>query len=234
MKAYWNAFNAWIDARVTRERVLLFASAIIVPGVLLHALLVQPVLAERKRMSQETLTEQVEIGKMAVQLKAMVNARGADPDAALKARLAQSVARLAELQREADTQVSELVSPEKMAGVLEKILASSPRIQVVAVKVLPRTTISFDKAVAVEPPGQPQVAGAQAAQERKPNEIFRHGVEVSVRGNYLDLVAYLKQIESQPVRMFWDSVNLTVGEYPMVTMRVLVYTISLEKAWLTV
>ena len=47
-------------------------------------------------------------------------------------------------------------------------------------------------------------------------------------------MAYLKQIESQPVRILWDKVNLSVGDYPTVTMRVVVYTISMEKAWITV
>ena len=34
--------------------------------------------------------------------------------------------------------------------------------------------------------------------------------------------------------MFWDKVSLSVSGYPVVTMRVVVYTISMEKAWLTV
>ena len=55
-----------------------------------------------------------------------------------------------------------------------------------------------------------------------------------MRGSYLDLLAYLKQIESLPVRMFWDKLSLSVTTYPMVTMRLVVYTISLEKVWLTV
>ena len=55
-----------------------------------------------------------------------------------------------------------------------------------------------------------------------------------MRGAYLDLLAYLKEIESLPVRMFWDSVSLSAAAYPAVTMRLVVYTISLEKVWLTV
>jgi len=94
---------------------------------------------------------------------------------------------------------------------------------------LPRVSISIEKEAT--PGREPKAA---AAEEKNPNEIYRHGVEVTMRGSYLDLLAYLMQIESLPVRMFWDRVNLSVTTYPTVTMRLVVYTISLDKVWLTV
>ena len=232
MMRYWKTFDSWIDARNTRERALMFFSAIAVAAVLLDAVLVEPTLAERKRILLATQANQAEIGKLAAQAQALVRARAVDPDAALKTRLAELQGRISQLQGQLDAQGAELVSPEKMAAVLEKILASSPRLQFVEVKVLPRTTVSLG-----EEPAKPQAAQPKDAKPdpaHAPNEIYRHGVEVTMRGNYLDLVAYLKTIESQPVRMFWDKVNLSVTEYPTITMRVLVYTISLEKVWLTV
>ena len=231
---YWKQFDDWINAREPRERVLLFASSIILPGVLMSSLLVQPAVAERKRLTLDATTDQAEISKMTLELQSLAKARGADPDVALRAKLADMQAKMAEFQKQVDVQAVELVSPEKMAGVLEKILANSPRIQVVEVKVLPRTSVDFDKGAAAAPAEKPQDAKAEPTQDKKSNGIYRHGVEIAIRGNYLDLVAYLKQIESQPVRILWDKVNLSVGDYPTVTMRVVVYTISMEKAWITV
>jgi MSHA biogenesis protein MshJ len=234
MNRYWKMFDDWINAREPRERVLLFASAIILPGVLLSSLFVQPAVAERKRLTLDATTDQAEIAKMTLELQSLAKARGTDPDVALRSRLAEMQAKMMEFQKQVDAQAVELVSPEKMAGVLEKILANSPRIQVVEVKVLPRTMVDFEKGAAAAPPEKAQDTKAEPVQDKKPTGIYRHGVEIAIRGNYLDLVAYLKQIESQPVRMLWDKVNLSVGDYPMVTMRVVVYTISMEKAWITV
>lgn len=235
MKAYWMRFAGLIDERTLRERALIWVTASAVVYMLLQSLLLAPVLAERRRLVQETRNDQAEISKLAVQLQTLARDKSADPDALLKARLAELGDRQAQLQRQIDAQSAELVSPEKMSAVLEKILANNPRLQLMEVKTLPRASISMGKDSAPgEPAGQGRELKTPAADEKKPNEIYRHGVEVTMRGGYLDLLAYLEQIESLPVRMFWDKVSLSVTTYPSVTMRLVVYTISLEKVWLTV
>ena len=203
-------------------------------SLLLDALLLEPAAAERKRVRQETLADQAEIGKMTAQMKALLSAAAADPDVALRARLAELEGRLSQLQQQVDAQSTGLVSPENMAAVLAKLLASSPRLQFVEVKVLPRSGYSLEKPESAPPASAAKDATPAPAPEQKSNQVYRHGVEVTMRGNYLDLVAYLREIESQPVRMYWDKVSLSVTEYPTVTMRFMVYTISLEKVWLTV
>ena len=231
MRALWRKFASSIDERNTRERSLIFAASVVVVYVLIDALLVAPVLAQRKRLVLETQNDQAEIVKMVAQVQTLVRDKAADPDAVIKARLSELTARQAELQRQIDAQSAELVPPEKMPAVLEKILANNPRVRLIEVKTLPRSSISLEKEAA---PVQGQARTAKPTEEKKPAEIYRHGVEVTMRGSYLDLLAYLKEIESLPVRMFWDKLQMSVTVYPTVTLRLVVYTISLEKTWLTV
>lgn len=233
MKAYWKRFASMIDERATRERVLILLTVSVVVAALLQSLLLGPVLAERKRLVPEIQNDQSEAAKMAAQVQTLVRDKAADPDAALKSRLAELAARQTALQRQIDAQSAELVPPEKMPAVLEKILANNPRLQLMEVKTLPRTSILVEKEAAPAR-GQAPQAKPNASDEKKLAEIYRHGVEVTLRGSYLDLLAYLKEIESLPVRMFWDKVKLSATAYPSVTMRFVVYTISLEKVWLTV
>jgi len=237
MRALWKRFAEAIDARNTRERVLILVASSALVFILMESLLVGPVFAARKRLIQESRNDQVEIGKMVAQMQSLTRARGADPDAALKSKLAALVARQAQLQSRIDAQSAELVPPAKMSAVLETILVNNPRLQLIEVKTLPRVAIGVEK--------DPEPARAQARNARPApdsstapadgrSEMYRHGVEVSMRGGYLDLLAYLQEIESLPVRMFWDRVSLSATAYPTVTMRLVVYTISLQKVWLTV
>ena len=234
MKRYWKILASWIDERATRERALLFLCAIAVTYVLLQALLLAPVMAERKRSLQGTLSDHEDIRKMTEQVQIIVRARAVDPNAPLRAMLAELESRMSELQRQTDAQSAELVPADRMAAVLEKILANSPRLQMIEVKTLPRASMSIEREPAKAEPRQPREATRESVEEKKSSEIYKHGVEVTMRGNYLDLLAYLKQIESLPVRMFWDKLSLSVTEYPTITMRLTVYTISLERVWLTV
>ena len=235
MKEYWRKFASIIDQRSTRERVLILVTSSLVVLVLLQALLLAPNGAARKRIVQETRNDQAEMGKTAAQVHSLVRDKTTDPDAAMKARLAELELRQAALQRQIDAQSAELVPPERIRAVLDKILANNPRLQLIEMKTLPRVSISVDKEAATGDKGaQARDSKPAPADERKAAEIYRHGVEVTTRGSYLDLLAYLRAIESLQVRMFWDRVNLSVTAYPTVTMRLVVYTISLDKIWLTV
>jgi MSHA biogenesis protein MshJ len=215
--------------------VLIWVTSSVVALVLLEALLLGPVGAARKRMVQETQHDQAEMGTMAAQMQTLVRDKATDPDAAVKTRLAELEVRQAALQRQIDAQSAELVPPERIRAVLDKILVNNPRLQLIEMKTLPRVSISVEKEAATgEKGGQARESKPASADESKPAEIYRHGVEVTMRGSYLDLLVYLKEIESLQVRMFWDKVNLSVTTYPTVTMRLVVYTISLDKVWLTV
>jgi len=64
--------------------------------------------------------------------------------------------------------------------------------------------------------------------------IYKHGVELTVKGPYLDLLAYLREIENLPVQMYWSRMDLTAGEYPDSTLKLVVFTLSLDPAWIVV
>jgi len=232
MRALWKKFAAAIDARNTRERVLILAAASAVTFVLMESLLVGPVYAARKRLILEVRNDQVQIGKLVGQVRELTLARRADPDLALKSKLAELNVQETALQSQIDSQAADLVSPDKMSAVLERILANNARLQLIEIKTLPRVAISVGKPQksVQQPSAQPR--GPAPVEEQ--SEMYRHGVEISMRGSYLDLLAYLKTIESLPVSVFWDSVSLSATAYPAITMRLVVYTVSLEKVWLTV
>lgn len=234
MKAYWKKFASRIDERATRERVLILLIACAVVATLAQSLLLDPVLAERKRLALETQNDQAEIGRMTTQVQSLARNMAVDPDVLLKARLSELEARQAQLQRQIDAQSADLVPPEKISAVLEKLLANSPRLQLVEIKTLPRSSINIDQGPAKQEASKAGDTKRESADEKKTAVIYRYGMEVIMRGSYLDFLAYLKEIESLPVRMFWDKLNLSAKDYPNVTMRFTVYTISLEKVWLTV
>jgi MSHA biogenesis protein MshJ len=234
MKEYWTKFAGAIDERPLRERVLILLIACAVVATLLQSLLLEPVLAERKRLVLEAQNDRAEIVKMTSQLHGLARSKAEDPDVQMKTRLAELEARQAQVQRQIDAQSADLVPPEKMSAVLEKLLGNTPRLRLVEIKTLPRSSINIEQGPAKQEAPKAGEAKREPADEKKTAVIYRYGMEVTMRGSYLDFLAYLKEIESLPVRMFWDKLSLSAKDYPNVTMRFIVYTISLEKVWLTV
>ena len=62
--------------------------------------------------------------------------------------------------------------------------------------------------------------------------LHRHGVELVVQGSYPDMVAYMAALESMQGQLFWGSASLQVETYPTATLKLVVYTVNLDKKWL--
>jgi MSHA biogenesis protein MshJ len=62
--------------------------------------------------------------------------------------------------------------------------------------------------------------------------LYRHGVEISVRGNYLDMIDYMTALESLPTQLFWGGARFEVEDYPTSRLTLTLYTLSLDSKWL--
>jgi MSHA biogenesis protein MshJ len=116
---------------------------------------------------------------------------------------------------------------------LEDMLSRNRKLQLVDMRTLPTTTLGTegDKAPGDKPAGEkpaPKPGG----------QIYRHGVEVTVSGSYLDLLAYLRDLEKLPHQLYWGRMELAAAPAAKggttVTMKLSVHTLSLDLAWLVV
>jgi len=119
--------------------------------------------------------------------------------------------------------------------VIEEMLARNRAVHLVAMKTLPTTTLAearaeSGKAEASKPAAKPP-AEAPKSGERL---VYRHGMEVTVAGGYLDLLRYLRDLEQLRTQLYWSSLEIDATRYPRHTMKIVVYTLSLDPAWLNV
>jgi MSHA biogenesis protein MshJ len=162
-----------------------------------------------------------------------------DPDADNRSRIAQLALQLRGLDDALRASRKELVPPERMTQVLERMLDRNRGLKVVALRTLPAAPLIERPATpsaevpsqvtAAAPKGQAtaQGSGADAG-------IYKHGVEITLEGSYADLLAYLDQLERLPTQMFWSKAVLNSADYPRVTLTLSIFTLSLEAAWLSV
>lgn len=59
-----------------------------------------------------------------------------------------------------------------------------------------------------------------------PKAIYKHGVELELRGNYLDLLAYLKNLEANSSQVFWSNAKVLTLTYPETSLRVTIFILS--------
>jgi MSHA biogenesis protein MshJ len=131
-----------------------------------------------------------------------------------------------------------LVPPDKVSIVLEDILRKNGKLRLVSLKTLPVAGLTeqadAENKTAVEKLASAALSETTAKPMTKPvaESIYKHGVEITVEGGYLDIINYLTALESMPWQLFWGSASLRVEEHPKTTLTLTLFTLSLDKKWL--
>jgi MSHA biogenesis protein MshJ len=112
-----------------------------------------------------------------------------------------------------------------MRAVIEGLLGRSRGVTLIEMKTLAATTLTTSG----------KLAGKAAAQPATSDRlIYRHGVELTVAGSYHELLGYVRELERLPTQLYWGNLQLDGSGYPKVAMKLTVYTLSLDPAWLNV
>jgi len=213
---------AKVDGMSLRERALIFAAAAFAVVSLINTFFLDPLLAQQKQLSSQVVQQQERMKETQAQLSALLQAKQADAHAPQRERIIQLRAQIAEGDAYLKATQDKLVPPEKMAALLEQVLAKNNRLQLVALNTLPVSLF-------IEPAAD---AVAKAVVQEK--QIFKHGVQMTVRGSYADLMQYLTALEKMPTQMFWGMAKMSVVQYPNAELTLTLYTLSLDKTWLQV
>ncbi len=221
MKERWEALVAKVDGMSLRERALIFAALAFAVVSLINSFLLDPLLAQQKSLSAQVRQQQEKMKENQAQFGALVQAKQADERAPQRERIRQLREQLAQGDAYLKEKQGRLVPPEKMALLLEQVLSKNTRLQLVALDTLPASLFI-----------EPTADGVKAAVMDK--QIYKHGVKITVRGSYADLLQYLTALEKLPTQMFWGMAKMNVVKYPDAELTLTLYTLSLDKIWLQV
>lgn len=225
MRQAWNRLCARFDALARRERIMVFFGALAAVALVGYQLLVDPYLARQatamKSLAQARQSHKEILAKLATDL-----APSRQPDHQARIDLENARARLAKANSRFEAVHATLVPPGRMAALVESVLRGERGLQMVAMTTLPPTPVTTKPEAALEAKPAP---GAQEA-----TGLYKHGLQVTVRGGYAELLRYLERLEKLPQKMYWGRVVLATEEHPASRLQLTVYTISFGRRWLEI
>lgn len=225
MKDQWRQLVARFEALQTRERMLVLAAAVFGTALVYDALVLQSLEARKKRLTQQVAESRQNIKAADNVVRAQETI--VDPSAVKRSYREALVKQLAEIDQGMKGLQRGLVPPERMAKVLEDMLAGSRGLQVMSLRTLP--------AHRVETPGAtPPAKGAKPLPAAPERTVYEHSFEIALQGSYADLHEYLARLEKLPWRMFWGRLSVDTDNHPVLRVTLRVQTLSLSKAWLVV
>lgn len=226
LKQRWRQLNEFIDAKTLRERTMIFLMVAAILGALFHMMLIEPLLTKQARLTRQLQDQEARSAAMQMVAQVALAQRRVDPNAENRARLAALNARLAEMDKQLGDLGSQVVPPQQMPRLLQNLVAQNQGLQLASIKTVPASDLISESVAA------PATGAASSMVAKVP--IYKHGVEIQVIGGYHDLLRYVTQLENSPWRMYWNDAHLKVENFPQSRLTLKVYTLSLEKSWLSV
>lgn len=116
-------------------------------------------------------------------------------------------ARLKKQQHKIDTITSALISPKNMPEVFSKLLNRND---------LTLESVSNQDAEAVN----------ISTNAQEDSLLFKHGLLLEMKGQFLSGLNYIKQMEKQDWQLYWDELNYVTKKYPQGVLTLKVHTLS--------
>lgn len=210
----WRQLRRQFDARLPNERRLIIAALIALIAYLCDLVLITPgfdaLKAARQREQVASMARdamQTELNRKRVEL--------ANRLMAAQKEQAELRKRLADGEQELARQQSMMAPARDMQNLLEGLLAQHGQLRLKAMRTLPPVEVQFNGGA----------KGASAPTGAAP-VLYSHGLEITVSGPYLDLVAWLRSIEQLPRRLLWSGMTLSVadGAPPALMLQVQTYS----------
>lgn len=159
---------------------------------------------------QAKLEQQMTANRLTVtQIEAIDIRLAGDPQAPLKNKLAELQTQLNEVNTRLQSETN-YVSAADNRELLKALLSNASELEVQSAQALPAERVYGDGEA---------TAGA----------IYKHRLQLVLRGNYNQTFAYFKRLEQLPWSFYWQRLDYRVSEHPQAEITLEIYTLSLER-----
>lgn len=211
------------DALSLRERSLVMAALLGAVALLWDFQLMGPLEQQRKRHREQITAVQRDITRLESAVEEIAKTSAARPEAALREQADRLRADIQLLDERLRGLTAGLIEPRQMTRVLEQLLAHKSGLRLASLRTLPPEAVMPESA-----------AGTGADGAAAAARIFKHGVELVLDGSYLDTLRFLEALEGLEWRFYWDRIELAVTDHPRATIKLTLYTVSLQEGWIGV
>lgn len=246
--------NAQLLAMPLRSRVLLLAACLFVVYGAVTLALTPRFKADINEIALDIAATEKKLADAEEILKTLAVAKEHESDSAYQARIRELTENSKQAEKRRADVRARLVNPNDMALLVENMLASNSRIELLELKNHDPERVEAARPVgpilAAAPtataPGASKIIeavakvlgkeSADAAPKVAPvasgEGIYKHPMTIQVKGRYWDVVRFIKAIEDQPHKVLWGDLKLAADVYPFSIADITLYTLNLDTAWI--
>ena len=214
MNKRWQDYAKRFNAQSMRERCLIGLTLLVAIGFLWWSYYAAPTLAriDRQQAENERISGEVNSTRAVVADIRRRIAAGVHQEK--ESQLVSLQRELAAVEERLRVETIELIDPEKMFLLMNQLVYPESRLSLLSLKrreVKPAFELPED--------------------EGQESGIYRHMLEITLSGKYLDILEYVRSLEALDWKLMWDEIELESEAYPVVTVKVVISTLSTRREW---
>lgn len=212
----WTQGQSWFNALTFRERLLILITVLtflLLPG---YVLFVEPVLIEQKTLQMKIARLQSANREKQQDINTLQMQPGSNTDAMLNLKIQQLQQQLA--SQESTAQSDRLVNPQDAIAMLHALLAEGEALRIISLSKIQATPV--------------HLANNDEANKEQINSLYHHPIEMVIKGDTKNLMAYLATLEALPQRLFVDHVTWRYGKGDNAELELRLHTLATSANWL--
>ena len=229
MSSYWQQAADWFSALKLRERYLITAALLVALLMGGFSLVVEPAFKQRQTALAATAEASKQLTQLQQQVAEVRQRLADDPTARLQQQQQALQAERDELDMLLARATVDLIEPERMAAALQVALAHDSGADMVSLTTLAPEPVTM---AAVSEALEPLNADASAAAAQPQPTLYRHPLQLVVRASYPQMRTLLANLEGQPWRFYWRSLDYRVEQFPHGELTLELFTLSTSSDWL--
>jgi MSHA biogenesis protein MshJ len=112
----------------------------------------------------------------------------------------------------------ELIDPEKMLQLVTQLVYRESKLKLMSLK---RREV------------RPAIPREEGENNEEP-DIYQHVLEIELVGKYADMLGYMQTLEQLDWKLLWDEIEVIGEEYPTITPKLVLSTLSTRKEWIEI
>ncbi len=215
---------AWLDARSTRERLILFLAAVVFIYTFWNMLLYKPIKASIYKRRNDIVQVSEKTKKIDQEIAEVIELveEGSDDISDDLTTRAQLLERAKVLDEKLGILTSDLISSSQMVTALRAMLERQQGLHLLSLDTAPAKQLETDD----------ELEDSNDLAASLPG-IYKHEITIVLLGDYFSVLNYLRALESLGWRLFWDSMEYKVLMYPTAQITIKLHTLSSQKGFIS-
>lgn len=214
MKTMFNHVGQQFEVLSRRERVLIGIALLALVSII-GFMPLESLWKKQTSISQQLKALEQENQISVQQIELYQQRLTMDPNQDYQQRLVLLQQQNQEIDMQLNEQMVDMVPADYMPELLGNLLG-----QVQGIKLIKFTSIAPVPLLAVG--------------DEKNLNLYSHGIRMSLEGDYFSVMRFVEAVEAMPDKLYWKRLDYKVAEYPKGMIDIEVYTLSLNKDFISV